>query len=32
MLPEKYLGAVMKLCMEKRGVNSKLNYLSPGPG
>ncbi len=30
MMPEKYLGAVMKLCMEKRGVNSKLNYLSPG--
>jgi len=30
LLPEKYLGAVMKLCMEKRGVNSKLNYLSPG--
>ena len=29
-MPEKYLGAVMKLCMEKRGVNSKLNYLSPG--
>jgi len=30
MMPEKYMGAVMKLCMEKRGVNSKLNYLSPG--
>ena len=30
MMPEKYLGAVMKLCMEKRGVNSKLSYLSPG--
>ena len=30
MMPEKYLGAVMKLCMEKRGVNSKLNYTSPG--
>ena len=30
MMPEKYLGTVMKLCMEKRGVNSKLNYLSPG--
>ena len=30
LMPEKYLGAVMKLCMEKRGVNSKLNYLSPG--
>ncbi len=29
MLPERYLGAVMKLCMEKRGVNSVLNYTSP---
>jgi len=30
LMPERYLGAVMKLCMEKRGENSKLNYLSPG--
>jgi len=30
MLPERYLGAVMKLCMEKRAVNSTLNYPSPG--
>ncbi len=30
MLPERYLGAVMKLCMEKRGVNSTLNYPTPG--
>ena len=30
MLPERYLGTVMKLCMEKRGVNSNLNYTSPG--
>lgn len=30
MMPERYVGAVMKLCMEKRGVNSILNY--PGPG
>jgi GTP-binding protein LepA len=29
MLPERYLGTVMKLCMEKRGVNSVLNYTSP---
>ena len=29
ILPEKYLGAVMKLCMDRRGVNSKLNYLGP---
>ncbi|NPU85742.1 MAG: elongation factor 4 [Syntrophaceae bacterium] len=30
MLPERYLGAVMKLCMEKRAVNSSLNYPTPG--
>jgi GTP-binding protein LepA len=30
MMPEKYLGSVMKLCMEKRGVNSTLNYTGPG--
>jgi len=30
IMPERYLGAVMKLCMEKRGENSKLNYLGPG--
>jgi GTP-binding protein LepA len=30
MMPERYLGAVMKLCMEKRGVNSTLNYTGPG--
>ena len=30
MLPERYLGAVMKLCTEKRGSNSHLSY--PGPG
>ena len=30
MLPERYLGAVMKVCMDKRGCNSILNY--PGPG
>ena len=30
ILPDKYLGAVMKLCTERRGVNSKLNYLGPG--
>ena len=30
MLPERYVGTVMKLCMEKRGVNSTLNYTSPG--
>ena len=30
LMPERYLGAAMKLCMERRGVNSRLNYLSPG--
>ncbi|MBN1380695.1 MAG: elongation factor 4 [Deltaproteobacteria bacterium] len=30
MLPDRYLGNVMKLCMEKRGVNSNMHYLSPG--
>jgi GTP-binding protein LepA len=30
MMPDRYLGAVMKLCMEKRGVNSTLNYTGPG--
>jgi len=30
MLPERYLGTVMKLCMEKRGVNSNMSYTGPG--
>jgi GTP-binding protein LepA len=30
MLPERYLGAVMKLCMEKRGTNSTMSYTGPG--
>ena len=30
MLPERYLGTVMKLCMDKRGVNSNMNYTGPG--
>jgi GTP-binding protein LepA len=30
MLPDRYLGAVIKLCMEKRGVNSNLKYTGPG--
>lgn len=28
--PERYLGAVMKLCMERRGVDARFN--SPAPG
>ncbi|HDP24650.1 MAG TPA: elongation factor 4 [Deltaproteobacteria bacterium] len=30
MLPDRYLGSVMNLCIEKRGTNSNLRYLSPG--
>ncbi len=30
MMPDRYLGAVMTLCIEKRGVNSNMHY--PGPG
>jgi len=30
MFPERYTGAVMKLCKEKRGENSNLSYPSPG--
>jgi GTP-binding protein LepA len=30
IVPERYVGVVMKLCMERRGVNSRLNYPTPG--
>jgi GTP-binding protein LepA len=30
MMPERYLGAVMKLCTERRGVNSTLHYTKLG--
>ena len=30
IIPERYMGAVMDLCLERRGVNSKLNYPSQG--
>jgi len=30
LIPERYVGAVMKLCMERRGVNSHLSYPTPG--
>ncbi len=30
IIPERYMGAVMKLCMERRAVNSKFTYPSPG--
>ena len=29
-LPERYMGVVMKLCTERRGVNPRLNYPAPG--
>ncbi len=30
LVPERHMGAVMKLCLERRGVNSDVQY--PGPG
>jgi len=30
MMPDRYLGPVMSLCIEKRGVNSNMHYTSPG--
>ncbi|GLI33163.1 translation elongation factor 4 [Desulforhabdus amnigena] len=30
MIPERYMGAVMKLCMEKRGTNPRFSYPTPG--
>ena len=30
IIPERYMGAVMKLCTERRGSNSRFNYPSPG--
>lgn len=29
IIPERYLGSVIKLCMEKRGEQKKLHYLGP---
>jgi GTP-binding protein LepA len=29
-IPERYVGAVMELCLERRGVNSRLSYPTPG--
>jgi len=28
--PDRYMGAVMKLCMERRGGNSRVHYPAPG--
>ena len=30
MIPERYMGVVMELCLERRGVNSQFNYPTPG--
>ena len=30
IIPERYMGAVMKLCLERRGSNPRFNYPSPG--
>jgi GTP-binding protein LepA len=30
MAPERYIGVVMKLALDRRGENSRLNYTSPG--
>ncbi len=30
LIPERFVGAVMKLCLERRGVNSRFSYPSPG--
>ncbi len=30
MIPEKYMGVVMDLCIERRGENSRFNYPAPG--
>ena len=29
LIPERFVGVVMKLCLERRGVNSSYNYPSP---
>ena len=30
LMPERYMGVVMSLCMERRGVNSRFAYPTPG--
>ncbi len=30
LIPERYMGAVMKLCMERRSANSRFSYPTPG--
>ncbi len=30
MIPDRYMGSVMSLCMDRRGVNSSFSYPAPG--
>lgn len=30
LVPERYVGSVMKLCMDRRGVNQRMNYPTQG--
>jgi GTP-binding protein LepA len=30
MIPDRYMGAVMKLCLDRRGTNSDVQYTAPG--
>lgn len=30
IIPERYMGAVMKLCVDRRGVNPRFHYPTPG--
>jgi GTP-binding protein LepA len=30
LMPERYIGTVMQLCLDRRGENSRMNYPSPG--
>jgi len=30
MIPERYMGVVMDLCLERRGINSQFTYPTPG--
>jgi GTP-binding protein LepA len=30
MVPDRYMGAVMKLCLDRRGSNSDVQYTAPG--
>ena len=30
LIPERYMGAVMKICTERRGINSRFHFPTPG--